>query len=312
MSPLGRRAPGPGLSAAERWAQAVKEGQTRLDGFTQAELDCVTLDQEFEAAPVNAPALQAVGPILSVLAARRTGAAPALTGLDLARLGRAAADLERRGYLRHGRPASRDAPVPLELAGWSADPAGGGELRPVTIRGDLGIITRARARPSWVAEVSEPRDPARPDPLMPRWRVIARMYATQQPSAGVVEFPPGEDGGLPPFSLLWAERAVWALWSWSGIDLDEMRYESNPGFAESVPDVGTAEVVRQFTSVRRLQIAHPAGERVLVRALVTAAADRTHWILDGEHAERAMRVSVNQLGEWIQSLIQPPGPAGQH
>jgi hypothetical protein len=308
VNPFGRRsAQGNGLSAAERWAQAVREGQARLDGFSQAELDCVTLDPEFAAASARGRALQAVGPILSVLAARRTDAAPSRAGLDLAPLSRAAADLDRRGYLRPGRPSDQDTPVPLELAGWSADPAGSAELRPVTILGDLCIITRARAQPSWVAEVSEPRDRGRSDPSTSPWQLVARMYATQQPSAGVVEFPPGEDGGLSPFSLLWAERAVWALWSWSGIDLDEMRHESNPAFVESVPDVSTAELAGQFTAVRRLQIAHPAGERVLVRTLITAAAERRHWILDGEHAERAIRVSVNQLGERIQSLIQPPG-----
>jgi hypothetical protein len=161
----------------------------------------------------------------------------------LTALAQAASDLERRGYLRPGAPARSDAPVPFELAGWSADPAGN----------------------------TEP------------------------------------DGSLSPWSLLWQERAVWALWTWSGIDLDEMRYESNPAFAEPVPDVPTAEVAGRSVSVRRLRVAHPDGQQVSIRTVVTAAADRKHWILDGDHAERAVRVSVNQLGERIQNLIQSIG-----
>jgi hypothetical protein len=311
MSRLGWRAAAKrGLPAADRWAQAVRDGQVRLDGFTQAELDCVTLDPEFLPADARSPALQAVGPLLPVLAAQRAGREPLPMVPAMAAFSHAAAGLERHGYLRPGWPAKSDTPVQFELAGWSADPAGSKELRPVTILGDLGIVTRARAQPSFVVEVAQPYDNARPDPGTDSWRLVARMYATQQPSAGVVEFPPEPDGSLSPCSLLWQERAVWALWAWSGIDLDEMRYESNPAFVEPVPDVPTAEAAREFASVRRLRVAQPDGQEVSIRTLVTAAADRTHWILDGDHAECAVRVAVNQIGERIQSLIQPVGGTG--
>lgn len=312
MSPLGWRAAAKqGPPAADRWAQAVRDGQVRLDAFTQAELDCVTLDPDFLPADAQGAALQAVGPLLPVLAARRAGREPP-TVSAMAVLARAAADLERRGYLRPGPSARADTPVPFELAGWSADPAGSMELRPVTIAGDLGIVTRARARPSWIAEVAQPHDITRVDPGTDSWSLVARMYATNQPSAGLVEFPPEPDGRLSPCSLLWQERAVWALWAWSGIDLDEMRYESNPAFVEPVPNVRTAEVAGDFGSVRRVRIAHPDGQQVAIRTLVTAATARKHWILDGDHADRAVRVSVNQIGERIQSLIQPvvPGATG--
>lgn len=193
MSRFGRRADQQrALSAGDRWAQAVREGQARLDAFTQAELDCVTLDPEFDAEE-RVPQLQAVGPLLSALAAQRSGAAPRAMPSQAA-LAQAAADLDERGYLRPGRPADSGTPVPLELAAWSVDPAGGAELRPVTIVGDLGIVSRARARPCWVVEVAEPRDPARAGLAPADWQLIARMYATDRPSAGVVEFPPTEFG----------------------------------------------------------------------------------------------------------------------
>lgn len=137
------------------------------------------------------------------------------------------------------------------------------------------------------------------------------MYATDRPSAGVVEFPPGPRGSLRPCTLLWQERAVWALWTWSGIDLDEMRYESDPAAVEPVPNARTVDVAAEFSSIRCLRVAHPAGQCVAIRTLVAAAAGRKHWILDGEHGERAVRVSVNQLGERIQNLIQPMETADQ-
>jgi hypothetical protein len=68
---------------------------------------------------------------------------------------------------------------------------------------------------------------------------------------------------------------------------------------------------REPSSIRCLRVAHPAGERVAIRTLVAAAAGRKHWILDGEHGERAVRVSVNHLGERIQNLIQPMEAADQ-
>lgn len=309
MSPLRRQAAvPPGLSAAERWTQAVKDGQVRLDSFTPAELDCATVDPEFLAGDRQGPALLAVGQVMSVLAAQRADAEPQLAAPAPAVLAQAAADLDRRGYLRPGWPAKQDGPVPFELAGWSADPAGGTELRQVTILGDLGIVGRARVQPGWVAEAAEPHDRLHPDPGTAAWGPVGRMYATHQPSAGVVELSPRRDGSAQQFSLLWQERAVWALWTWAGIDLDEMRYSSNPAFTEQVPDAPTAEIAGEFTSVRSLRVVHPAGERVLVRTLIAAAAGRRHWILEGEHAERAVRVSVNQLGERIQSLIQPGEP----
>ena len=309
MSPFGRRGNRQrALAAAERWAQAVRDGQARLDSFTQAELDCVMLGPESQSAKGDLPQLQQPGPLLSALAEHPGCALPPVTAH--AGLAPAAAGLRRRGDLRPGQPSTSPAAVPVELAGWSADPDGGRELRPVTIVGDLGIIIRARDRPWWVVEVAEPGDQAGADPASGGWRLVARMHSTRRPEAGVVEFPPGRDRSLPPCSLLFQERSVWALWVWAAIDLDEMRYESNPEFVESAPSARTNDLIGEFASIRRLRAAHLAGERVAIRTLVAAAADRKHWVLVGDHGERADLVSVNQLGERIQSLIQPVEPTG--
>ena len=93
----------------------------------------------------------------------------ALAGGDQA-LADAAASLEQRGYIRPGSPEPAREPVPPELAGWSANPAGQpAGVRRVAISGDLGIITRMRSQPYWVAEVSTAADPRRPDFVTGQW-----------------------------------------------------------------------------------------------------------------------------------------------
>ena len=321
----GKRQAQPPVTMLERFAQAYRAGEVRLDSFSPAELDSVALDPDAVLPEARGPALQAAGRLLSELQSGQNGltgasAAPGRTppGLSAgdpaaAALAQAAAALESRGYLRPGTPDPPQDNVPPEFAGWSADPDGPG-LRRVALSGDLGVITRMRAQPYWVIEASGSAEPANPDPVAAPWRLTGRMYAAYRPQAALTEVPGGRDGA-PGFAVLWQQRAVLALVTWCGIELDELRDTEHCAFAEPLPDVRTADVAGSFATVSRLRIAHPLGSQVLVRTLVSASAGGRHWLLQGERAELASLVSVNQLGERIDALIQPPGgpdtPAGQ-
>jgi len=307
------------VSMVERFAQAYRAGEVRLDSFTPAELASVTLDPDALSSGVRGPALQSVAPLLVGLEAERAGdgdafAAAAAAGVmgptDPATLAAAAADLEGRGYIRAGWPAPSDVNVPDGLAGWSADPAAAARPRAVAIAGDLGIITRVRSQPYWVAEASASPDPAHPDPAAVPRRLVGRMYAAYKPQAALAEVP-GGPGGDPHFAVLWQHRSVLALLTWCGIDLAELRDAEHRSYAESVPDAPTAAVAAEFTSLSCLRIAHPLGERVDVRTLITAGGRGRHWMLTGERAEIAARVSVDQLGEQVDVLLRPPGQPGE-
>lgn len=302
MSPFGRRqGQQPRMPMVERLNQARSEGRSRLDIFTRAEVDCVTLDPQFLPEEVRGPALQAVSPLLTWVAEESQAGAPASA------MSSAAGDLDRRGYLAPGAPPRPSGRVYTEVGGWSADPDGGIKPRPVTIRGDLAIITRARCQPYWVAEISEPLTATSPLPLDQRWRLVARMYTTYLPSTGVVEYPAQPDGSLPACTLLWQDNVVSALLVWAGVDMEEVTYAANPGHVDAVPDGPTEMAARDFDQVRSLRIAHPAGEQVVVRTLVVASAGRRHWLLEGEQAELAVAASVDQIGERIMAAIRPPG-----
>jgi hypothetical protein len=322
MSWRGKKtAPAP-VPMVERFAQAYRAGEVRLDSFTPAELASVTLDPDALSAEVRGPALQSVAPLLVGLEAERAGdgdafAAAAAAGVmgpaDPATLA-AAAGLESRGYLRPGFPAPSDRNVPEELAGWSTDPAAAPRPRAVAICGDLGIITRMRSQPYWVAEASASADPRRGDPGTVARQLVGRMYAAYRPQAALTEVP-GARGGDPHFALLWQNRSVLALLTWCGIELSELRDEQQRSHRDQVPDLPTEAVAAEFTSLTCLRIAHPFGERVDIRTLMAAADHGRHWMLTGERAETAVRVSIDQLGEQVDVLLRPPGepvpPAAQ-
>jgi hypothetical protein len=312
------------VSLRDRWRQASRDGETRLSPFRLAELDCVTLDPDYLPPEQRGPALQSVGPLLAQLIPPTDEAGTiAVAGLIAASgpgpagpapgdpaLAQAAADLEQRGYLRPGDVPPANGTLADELPGWSADPAGGPAPRRVAIGGDLAVITRMRAQPYWVAEALTSIDPTAPDPMGAGFRLVARMYSAYRPPGSLVELPPERDGRVP-FAVLWEQRAVLALMAWAGVEIDEMRDPARRAFVEPGPDAPTAAATAGFTSVNCLRVVHPDGSDVMLRSLITATGGGRHWLLEGEHGQRAVRASVDQTGERVDALIQPPGdPAG--
>jgi hypothetical protein len=317
-----KRAAAP-VSLRVRWQQASRAGETRLDPFRPAELDCVTLDPDYLPPEQRGPALQSVGPLLARLNPPTDEAGAEVAGLISASgadragavpgdpaLARAAAGLDGRGYLRPGDVPPANGTLADELPGWSADPAGGPVPRRVAIGGDLALITRMRAQPYWVAEALTSVDPTASDPVGAGWRLVARLYTAYRPPGALVELPPERDGGVP-FAVLWEQRAVLALMAWAGVEVDEMRDPERRAFVEPGPDAPTAAAAAGFASVNCLRVVHPDGSDVVLRSLITATGGGRHWLLEGERGQRAVRASVDQTGERVDALIQPPGdPAG--
>lgn len=337
----------------ERWKQVIRAREVLLDPFTQADLDAVTLDPEFLPARARGPALPTVTPLLAALADHRgadgqqddggqgaggqqggsgsepglpatpdqAALAPSAAGGDA--LAAAAGRLERLGYLRPGMPAPADGPNPIpdELAGWSVSPAA--ELaapagrRPVAILGDLGIITRMRSQPYWVAQASASAEPTRPDPLAARWRPVARMYTAYRPQAALIEWPAGPDGRLPPFTLLWEEFAFAAVIGWCGVEPADLLSsgqgrtvaERRADARRQLPEVPTAELSGRFAGVAQLRVAHPISQQVQVRRLIVASGDGGRWVLEGERAQRACPVTIDQIGERLEAVLEPSGKA---
>jgi hypothetical protein len=308
----------------ERWREVVRVKQVGLDAFTQDELEAVTLDPGFLPALALGPALPAAAPLLAALAAQQEGPgerpvpasfppSPA-TGPDAVA---AAARLEQRGYLRPGVAAPASGPVPDELAGWSADPAGLAAARPVAITGDLGIVMRMRALPYWVAEVSAAPGPARPDPAAGGWPRTARLYAAYRPQAALLE----SLDGPPSFTLLWQEFAVATVMDWLGVGPAELMAagqgrsvaQRHADAARTRPAVATAEVAGRFARVAQVRVAHPplqeAGPIMLRRLIVATGTSPERWVLEGEHAEQAVSVTVDQVGERVEALLEPSGKA---
>jgi hypothetical protein len=311
-----RRAAQAPVSITERWRQAHASGEVVLDSFTQAELDCVALDPDFLPARQRGPALQTVAPLLARLAAgqRRGDSAPdpAEGGATAAELAAAAASLESRGYLRPGEPRRSDGQLSDELAGWAADPSappGSAATRRVAITGDLGMITRMRSQPYWVAEGYISAEPDRADPAASPWRLLGRMYAAYRPPGVLVEQPSGQDGSLPLFAALWQPSAARLVGAWCGIDPAELGDPARRGQVESGGEIPSAAAAAEFLNVNSVRVVHPTGERVVIRSLITASADNRHWLLLGDQAERAVPASIDQIGQRIDELVTPPGGA---
>jgi hypothetical protein len=322
MSRLGKRRSPATLPLSERWRQVYDAGELVLEPFTQAELDCVALDPRSLPDRERGPALQSVSPLLARFAAApaspaddaadRPQAPAAGTGHDAEILAAAAAGLEKRGFIRSGPPDRGTGTLADELGGVVVDSMCPGAVRPVTIVGDLALVTRMRAQPCWVAEALISPEPTRPEPDAAGWRLIGRMYAAYRPSAVLLEIAAKVDGRhLPPFAALWQPNAARLVGRWCGVDPADTadprrRAELPPGGAAP-----SAEIASGFTSVHFLRVVHPIGEQVAIRSLITAAAPGRHWLLEGDQAERAVPVSIDQLAPRIDELVTPPGDQSQ-
>jgi hypothetical protein len=307
----------------DRWQQVYRAGEVTLHPFTPAELNAVTLDSEALSAAERGPFVQAVTPLLTGPGAAADGTAQ---GLDpaVARTGpemeesaaavraAAAASLERHRFLRPGPPAPATGRAPDELAGWAASPDGYlAARRQVTLIGDLAIITRIRAQPDWVTEVTVSPDPAEPD-WPARWPLLARMYSPYRPPVGLIEMPATAGRRVPPYVLVGPERAVQVLAGWCGADLAACakQQRARAGVAEPAPfggpmvPVPTAERAGEFTKLVQLRVALADRERVVRRNLVVATGERGHWLLEGEWWQRAVPVSVDELGQRVAAMLK--------
>jgi hypothetical protein len=318
-----------------RWKQVRRAGVVGLHPFTGAELGAVTLDAEAVPEAERGPFLQVVTPLLAAPdTAGTTGAAigslthrPALPewavppdDATVAASAAAVTRLERLGFLRPGRPAAPARAAPAELAGWA--PGSGGEpvaRQPVTLLGDLAIITRIRAQPVWVAEVTVSPAPARPRPPADGWPVLARMYAPYRPRVRLVEQSPGTAGKLPPHVLVRHDRAVPVLAGWCGADSASPDPAAPPMAAarygragDAGTDAGplipmpTAEVSGAFAAVTQLRVAVAQGPRVLLRTLLVASGQGRYWLLEGERWQRAVPVSADGLSGQVAALLRLP------
>jgi hypothetical protein len=300
-----------------RWKQVRRAGVVGLHPFTGAELGAVTLDAEAVPEAERGPFLQVVTPLTAgVPGAAAPGPVtpgPALPEWavppdDAAVAASAAAvtRLERLGFLRPGRPAAAARSAPAELAGWAPAPGGEpGGRQPVTLLGDLAIITRIRAQPVWVAEVTVSPTPARPGPPADRWPVLARMYAPYRPRVGLVEQSRGTEGKLPPYVLVRNDRAVPVLTGWCGADMDGRAGDGGSEAGPLIP-MPTAEVSGAFAAVTQLRVAVARGPRVLLRTLLVATGQGRHWLLEGERWQRAVPVSADGLSGRVATLLRLP------
>jgi hypothetical protein len=178
----------------------------------------------------------------------------------------------------------------------------------VTLLGDLAIITRIRAQPVWVAEVTVSPAPARPRPPAEGWPVLARMYAPYRPRVGLVEQSPGTGGKLPPYVLVRNDRAVPVLAGWCGADIAARHGRAGDGVTEAGPliPMPTAEVSGAFAAVTQLRVAVAQGPRVLLRTLLVASGQGRHWLLEGERWQRAVPVSADGLSGQVATLLRLP------
>jgi len=272
------------VSIQARWRQLLAAGEVVLDTFSTAELACVSIE----------PRLQCPG--------------EGQGGSDHSahELVAAAAELERRGYLRPRRVrGSRERIVP-SLAAWAARPPSGDprEPRPVFIAGDLAIIVQMRAKPRWVAEVEAAVDLPSVELRATGWRPVARLHAIARPPAALLESTPGAQGQLPAFALLRDGPTVSALARWCGVAPEPAREGQPDEQARPPRPAPLIEVASQLTGLTRIRVAHHrAGGRVATRCLVAAAGEGRHWLLEGVPA-LATPVSANQLTERIADVLE--------
>lgn len=309
MSLFGNRAAQATLPLSQRWRQVYDAGELVLTQFSQAELDCVALDQASVPERERGSALQSVGPLMERLVGANgdpAAAAPEV-GQGAAMLADAAARLEKRGFIRQGLPGPTNGTLADELGAVAVDPANPGAVRPVTLIGDLALVTRMRSQPCWVAEAFTSSEPTRPAaPAEMAWQLVGRMYAAHRPSAVLVEAPSSPGSEPLPFTALWQPDAARLVGRWLGVDPAETADPERRAYVPPGGPVPAAEAAAGFTSVHFLRVVHPVGQQVAIRSLVTAAAPGRHWLLEGEQAERAVPVSIDQMTPHIDDLVTPP------
>jgi hypothetical protein len=302
------------LSMTERQDQVLSDGHVLLHPFTLAELSAVTLAPEAVPPGERGAFLQQV-PVIP---------APAgFAGVALASAGRSlAADaigaLRRAGFVRLGWSSQPASSAADGLNGWLANPADSQVRQPVTLLGDLAIITRMRAQPVWLAQVSIAPEPANPDPQSARWTLIAQMYGAFRPAIRLIERPARADGILPAFTALREDQALPVLLGLCGADA--LRYQDvrqRPGPQAGAPlsgdrasgvtvnEMPTTVIANDFGRLALLRVMLADGQRVLVRNLLVASAGPDTWLLD-EHGEHAMKVSVAGLADRMASMLSAP------
>jgi hypothetical protein len=328
---------GPPVPVGRRYQQALDTGEVALHPFSQLELDAVTLEPESVPPGRARPYLQPVTPVLARFLELSAGPAavpppgPAGSGGAqlLVELGGVVVSLERHGFVHPGPPAPPVGRMQVEFAGLAAAPDG--QVRRVALAGDLGIVTRMRGRVLFVAEVLSAADPASPDLAPDRWALAGRVYTPYEMPGCLVERPPGRDGGLPPLMLMQEGNAALALMDWLGADVPsflsalQARAEGKPDrdapqptsvWPEEQPgEVATADIAPRLRRLRQLRLMQPQGDEVLVRSLVVGSGEAGYWLLDGDWLDRAVGVSVLQLGDRLDKMLRaasggPDGPAG--
>jgi hypothetical protein len=335
-----RRKPpdGPPVPVGRRYQQAFDAGEVALYPFSQAELDAVTLEPPPLPPGRDRQYLQPVTPVLARFLELSGGPAdvpqPSLGGTGYARatddLAGAVAGLEERGFVHSGQPAPPVGRMQVEFAGLAAAPAG--QVQRVALAGDLGIVTRMRGQVLFIVEVLGAADPASPDLAPERWALTGRVYTPHQLPGCLVERPAAADGTLPPLTLMQEGNAALTMMDWLGADVpsflsaldrraqgqgDQDAPQPTSVWPEEQPgEVATAEVASRFERLSQLRLMQPQGDQVLVRSLVVGSGAAGYWLLEGEWLDRAVAVSVLQLGDRIDQMLKsasgPDGSANGH
>jgi hypothetical protein len=278
----------------------LRTGPVLLHAFAPAELTAVTLD------------LAAVPPADRGLFLQEVPApSAASSAVAASSTGGPAASLERAGFLRPGWGSASEADG---LAGWLADPAGPQPRQPVTLLGDLAIITRVRAQPVWLAEVSISAEPTRPDPQRIQWRLIARVYAAFRPPIRLIERPQRADGTQPPFAALSDDQSLGSLIRLCGADApakkdaaSALRHKEDHGATPAA--AATDAVAGEFSNLARLRVVLADGQGVLLRSLLIASAPGRSWLLEGVNWELARQVRAAELADRVSAMLTSPAGA---
>jgi hypothetical protein len=318
---------GPPVPVGKRYQQALDAGEVALYPFSQAELDAVTLEPPSVPPGPERPYLQPITPVLARFLELSAGPATVPPKQETDNLASAVAGLEERGFVHPGQPAPPVGRMQVEFAGLAAAPAG--QVQRVALAGDLGIVTRMRGQVLFIAEVLSAADPSSPDLAPDQWILRGRVYTPYQMPGCLVERSAAPDGTLPPLRLTQEANAALTMMDWLGADVpsflsalerraagqgDQDVPQQESVWPEEQPgELATAEVAPRFEQLSQLRVMRPQGEQVLVRSLVVGADAAGYWLLEGERLDRAVAVSVLQLGDRVDEMLRnaSAGPDGQ-